>query len=486
MTVRTRFAPSPTGRLHLGNIRAAVFNWLFTRGRDGVFVLRLEDTDTERNVAGAEAELIADLHWLGMTWQEGPDVGGAHGPYRQSERAEIHAEAVAGLLETGAAFVCFCDEAGQGDGPGYHRYPGTCRALDPAEARGRVEGGAPHVVRFRAPERGEVEVEDAVRGAVRVAADEVDDFVLRRRDGRVTYNFAVVVDDVAMGITHVIRGAGHLSNTPRQALLFDALAATRPVFAHLPTVLDPEGGKLSKRRGATALAAYRAAGYPPEGIVNYLSLLGWSHPDELEIFTPDELAQAISLERVGASDTAYDPEKLRWVCAQHLARRPLADIVEGVRAYVDVERLALDEPKLVSLVEALRTRLAAYGDVVEHLSLVLPDDDTVAAGVAQLAEDVTEERVTSPAQVAASPAQVLGAVRAHLEALDDWVPDAIATAVRVGGKELGARGPALFHPARLATTGAETGPDLARILHVQGRETTLDRLKRAVRALERV
>ncbi len=465
MTVRTRFAPSPTGLLHLGNVRVAVFNWLFARRHGGRFVLRLEDTDTERNVEGSEEALMHDLRWLGAVWNEGPDVGGPYEPYRQSERGAHYEAAVGRLLEAGAAFRCFCDE-GVGDEGGWARYPGTCRALAPDEAERRAAAGDAHVVRFRAPDTGEVTAHDAVRGAITVQASEIDDFVLRRRDGRVTYNFAVVVDDVEMRISHVIRGAGHLSNTPKQALLFDALGATRPVFAHLPTVLDPAGGKLSKRAGAISVASYREQGYPPEALVNYLSLLGWSDPGGGEIFTPDELAERISLERVGASDTAYDPEKLRWVASQHLATRPLDDIIEGVRPYMDLRRYGLDESTLRSVVEALRTRIAAFGDVVGFMELVFPGDSHVAQGRRQLADHP-------------SSAAVLEAVEGRLVALEAWEPAAIDAAVRQGGKDAGAKGPALFHPVRLATTGEEAGPDLARILHAQGRARVLERLAQA-------
>lgn len=461
MTVRTRFAPSPTGSLHLGNVRTAVFNWLFTRHHEGVFVLRLEDTDVERNVEGAEQRLMEDLRWLGLEWDEGPDVGGSFGPYRQSERDAVYAAAVERLLASGAAFRCFCEEAERDEG--WARYPGTCRGLDAEDAARREEAGEACVVRFRAPREGDVAVEDAVRGEVSVPATEIDDFVLRRRDGRVTYNFAVVVDDVAMEISHVIRGAGHLSNTPRQALLFDALGEARPVFAHLPTVLSPEGGKLSKRTGAQSVASYRAAGYPPEAIVNYLSLLGWSDAEEREIFTPAELVRRISLDRVGASDTAYDPEKLRWVAAQHLAEWSLSDMVEGVRSYVDRDRYPLEGERLVSAVAAIRTRLSALEEVNEHLALVLPPPETVEEGRLRVAADPEAVRVAH-------------AVRDALEALPEWEPDAIDEVVRTAGKAVGARGPELFHPVRLATTGVERGPTLAWILHAQGRTKVLDRL----------
>ncbi len=250
LPVRTRFAPSPTGSLHLGNVRIAAFNWLFARRHGGRFVLRIEDTDVARNVAGAEAGILADLRWLGLEWDEGPDVGGPYAPYRQSERSGLYRDAAERLVAQGKAYRCWCGEADLaegrervGEGREVHRYAGRCRRLSDAERREREASGAPHVIRFAVPEGLEtIHVVDEVRGPISFPASDFDDFVIRRADGRVTYNFAVVVDDVAMEISHVIRGAGHLSNTPKQALLFDALGHGRPVFAHLPTVLGPEGG----------------------------------------------------------------------------------------------------------------------------------------------------------------------------------------------------------------------------------------------------
>lgn len=463
MSVRTRFAPSPTGLLHLGNVRVAVFNWLFARHHGGAFVLRLEDTDVERNQPGSEEALMEDLRWLGLAWDEGPDVGGRFAPYRQSQRSAVYEAALHRLLADGFAFRCFC---GEGEGDAWDRGPDPCRELRQSEAAHRALSGEPHVLRYAAPTEGEVTVEDAVRGAVTVAADEIDDFVLRRTDGRVTYNFGVVVDDLAMKITHVIRGAGHLSNTPRQALLFDALGGPRPVFAHLPTVLDPEGGKLSKRAGATSVASYREAGYLPAALVNYLSLLGWSDAEGEEILTPEELVERVSLERVGASDTAYDPDKLHWVAEQHMARLSLEDMIQGVRPYVDQARSGLDDAQLLSAVEALRTRLGAFGEIDQYLPLMRPDAQAAAKGREALAE--------RPEAV-----QVLAAVAAELEALEDWEPGALGAAVRAGGKAVGARGPALFHPVRLALTGEEHGPDLARIMHVLGRDEVMTRIRRA-------
>lgn len=481
MTVRTRFAPSPTGALHLGNVRAAVFNWLFARHHDGAFVLRLEDTDRERNVAGAEAALMADLRWLGLTWDEGPDIGGPHGPYRQSERGDRHAEAARVLVRQGRAYRCFCAEDAGGDvpadDPGYRRYDGRCRRIEPDEAARRSGAGEPHVVRLVTPDGGEVAAEDAVRGTVAVPAGDVDDFVLLRRDGRATYNFAVVVDDVAMEISHVIRGAGHLSNTPRQGLIYDALGAPRPVFAHLPQVLDPEGGKLSKRAGATSVAQYRADGHLPGALVNYLSLLGWSHPEGREILDIAELVRTVSLDRVGASDTAYDPEKLRWVGQQHLAALDLDRVVAGVAPFLAAAGPPVaewDAPVRRVAVAALRSRLGTFGEIRDHLHVFAP-----GAGV--LAE--ARGRIAGIDRAG----DVLRGLHRRLEDEDlQWTPEALKSAVREVGAEAGARGPALYHPVRLAVSGDESGPDLASVLYVVGRDEVRRRLSAALAELRAV
>lgn len=467
--VRTRFAPSPTGDLHLGNIRAAVFNWLFSRRHGGAFVLRLEDTDVERNVDGAEERLAADLRWLGLEWDEGPDIGGPHGPYRQSERGDAYAAAVERLTEAGHAFACFCDEIESED----RRYDGRCRQLGPDEVRDRLGAGEPHVVRFAGPREGTVVVEDVVRGAIEVPAADVDDFVLVRRDGRPTYNFAVVVDDIDMQISHVLRGSGHLSNTPKQALLFDAFAHPRPVFAHLAQVLSPSGGKLSKRAGAKPVREYRAEGYLPDAIVNYLSLLGWSDPDEREVLTPAELISVISLERLGASDTAYDPEKLRWVAGQHMARLDLEALTAGVSSYLKAEGAPYSEWEgavLGSAVEALKTRLSAFGDVVEHLHFFYPTPEARTAA-RRLMLDAETPGSSRALEIVAGLASALRAVDAA-----DWSPSAVKAAIRQAGGDIGAKGPALYTPLRLAVTAQDHGPDVARILHVIGRDEALARL----------
>src|SRR3954470_5621232 len=324
--MRVRFAPSPTGHLHVGNARTALFNWLLAHGKDGTFILRIEDTDIERSTKESEAGILEDLRWLGLDWEEGPDVGGMHGPYRQSERLHLYASYANELLSGGNAYYCFCSPAkldedrkadlAAGRPP---KYRGTCRTLSPDDARARIEAGERPVIRFSVPASGDVAFRDLVRGEVTFSNDVISDPVLVRSDGRPAYNFAVVVDDALMEITHVIRGEDHISNTPRQVLLYQSLGFTPPEFAHLSLVMGPDHTPLSKRHGATSVAEFRERGYLPEALMNYLALIGWSprsdggSSEDAELMPLDELARRFALEDVGHSAGVFDPEKLWWM-----------------------------------------------------------------------------------------------------------------------------------------------------------------------------
>lgn len=472
MTVRTRFAPSPTGSLHLGNVRAAVFNWLFARRHGGAFVVRIEDTDVERNVEGGEALILADLRWLGLDWDEGPGVEGPHAPYRQSQRGEVYARAVDTLLGQGRAYPCFCGEGGiesdvGKDGREVRHYLGRCRHLDRAQRAHRLAQGPAPVIRFAVPEGlDKVEIQDEVFGSISFPASDIDDFVIRRSDGRVTYNFAVVVDDVDMEITHVIRGVGHLSNTPKQALLFDALGRSRPTFAHLPTVLGPDGRKLSKREGAAAVSELRRHGYPADAVVNYLSLLGWSHPGGREVMSREELVAAVALDRVGRSDTQIDPEKLLWIASQHLAREDLASLAAHVSPFLDERRFPGARARWPEVVETLRTRLQTYGSINEHLPILFGGAERGDAARAALRGQ-------------ARAGAVLTAVADALEGVHPWEEVPLGAAVRSAGAHAGAKGSALFHPVRLALIGSETGPDVGKILAAIGPDEAAARLRNA-------
>lgn len=475
--VRTRFAPSPTGSLHVGNARTAVLNWLTARHHGGAFILRIEDTDAGRNVSGAEARLMADLQWLGLDWDEGPEPDGGErgdrGPYRQSERGAIYQRYARRLLDAGVAYRCFCDPgeldaqreraASEGSAPGY---PGTCRAVGADAAAERAGAGEPHVLRMATPTSGEVVVKDLIRGDVSFDAATLGDFVIVRSDGVPTYNFAVVVDDAEMAITHVIRGAGHLSNTPYQLLLYRALGVEPPTFAHTPTVLGEDRSKLSKRSGARPLQALAEEGVHPDAVLNYLSLLGWSSPSEEEVLSRDRLIDEVTLERVNAGDVVFDPEKMRWLSGQHIARMGLDALADAVRPHVTgtAYEPLLDE-RFPQVLEAVRSHLTAFREITHHLApFVGPGGDP--------------ETHPTPGS-----APVLRAVREELDGLADWTAARITAAIRTAGAAVGAKGKSLYVPVRHAVTGQDHGPPLGAVMAVQGRDAVLGHLDRAIAEL---
>ncbi len=467
-SVRTRFAPSPTGEMHVGNLRTAIFNYLFACRHGGAFVLRVEDTDAARNVEGSLERLLGGLRWAGLEWDEGPDVGGPFGPYLQSRREGRHRERALELRARGLAYDCYCSESEVAAARTRERSrpgcPGGCRERGVGGGSGGAPPGSPRPsLRFAVPDD-TIQVTDQIRGLITFYGRDIGDFIILREDGRPTYNFAVVADDADMEITHVIRGAGHLPNTPKQALLFDAMGAVRPVFAHLPTVLAPDGSKLSKRTGAPGVALLEADGYHPDGVLNYLSLLGWSPGDDREVMSPSEIAAALTLDRVGASNTVYDSGKLRWLSKEHIARMPLGALARAVAPYIDRARFPVDGLDLETVVDALRSRIHTFGEVNQALALLFPSGEAVRAAVAELASKPDEN------------ARLLGTVEQRLEALEAWTADGASRAVREAGRELGRGGRALFHPLRLALLGARQGPDLGKVIHALGRREVLARL----------
>src|SRR5216683_1601907 len=332
--MRLRFAPSPTGYLHVGNARTALFNWFLARGSDAAFVLRIEDTDAERSTTASEAAILRDLRWLGLDWDEGPDIGGPCGPYRQSERLHLYESYAKELLSAGQAYYCFCtpaqleaDRAADMAALRPVRYSGRCRQVAHADAEERIAAGERPAIRFLVPEHREVVFTDEVRGEVRFQTDVIGDPVIMRASGTPAYNFAVVVDDALMAITHVLRGEDHIPNTPRQLLLYEALGFPPPTFAHLSLVMGPDHAPLSKRHGATSVAEFRSKGYLPEALVNYLALIGWSPRgpaasrtagDDAELLPIEELARRFSLDRVLHSPGVFDEEKLAWANRHYL------------------------------------------------------------------------------------------------------------------------------------------------------------------------
>ncbi len=473
--VRTRFAPSPTGELHLGNARTAVLNWLYARHCGGAFVLRLEDTDVERNVAGGEVLILDALDWLGLDRDEGPDVGGPFGPYRQSERAERHRERALDLLRSGAAFRCFCtpeelerdraEAIAAGAPPGMDR---RCRVLDPDRAEARA-GREPAAIRLRV-DPGPVAYRDRLKGELTVDGADLGDMILLRADGRATYNFAVAVDDLDMEISHVIRGVGHLSNTPKQVLLYRAFDAEPPEFVHIPTVLAPGGGKLSKRAGARGVLRYRDEGYHPDAIVNYLSLLSWSAPDGREFLTRDDLIRAIDLDRIGSTDAELDPDKMRWLSGQHFRHEPPEALAARWADAPEVRELGLDTPSLVRAAEVFARRIQLLHDGVREVIAVFARPELDAEG---------------PRKALSAPDAGAAIATARAAWADcEWSPEPIKATLRAAAEASGLGGKALFQPIRIALTGALHGPDLAEIAYALGRDRTLERLARALASID--
>jgi glutamyl-tRNA synthetase len=475
--MRVRFAPSPTGHLHVGNARTAIFNWLLARGNGGVFILRVEDTDRARSTAESERAILEDLEWLGLTWDEGPQVGGERGPYRQSERLDLYKEHAARLLTSGQAYYCFCSEEqvkadraaalGAGEPP---KYSGRCRSLSPEEAARRRSRGEEAAVRFRVPEGGDVSFTDAVRGPVSFARPMIGDFVLLRSDGMPAYNFAVVVDDALMGVTDVVRGEDHISNTPRQVLLYEAFAFAPPRFAHLALVLGSDHTPLSKRHGATSVAEFRARGYLPEALVNYLALVGWSPGRDEELLPIDEMARRFRLDDVGLSAGVFDEAKLAWVNRHYMRLAGATRLARLTLPYLRAEGLAREPaPEALAYLESV---VAIASDSVDRLSevparlrflfsydagraLALPEVREVAAGdgargvIASLAGELARsERLVS---------------REAFRAVVDRIK-----------RETGFKARALFRPIRVALTGEVEGPELDLAVPAIDRGAALD------------
>ena len=471
MTVRTRFAPSPSGPLHLGNARTAVLNWAVARRHGGAFVLRIEDTDVQRDAGGAERAILEGLGWLGLDPDEGPDRGGEKGPYRQSERLPLYRSHAERLLERERAYPCFCTpeelearrEAARaaGDSPAYD---GRCRDLGAADReRLRAEGRTPSV-RFRVPS-GDVRFHDRVRGDMAFEGDAFGDFVILRSDGRPTYNFAVVVDDLLMRISHVIRGVGHLSNTPKQILLYDALEADPPEFAHVPLVLAPGGEPLSKRTGARSLEAYRREGYHPDAVVNYLSLLGWSSESGDEFLPVDRIVAEIDLDRIGTADTELDPEKMRWLSGRHIAAESPGRLADRLRPFLEAEGLELDDRERRAVAELARDRVQLLVRAAEEARAIFREPEPSAEAAAALAGP--------------EAAEVLAAAREAWRELPDWEREEVRDGLAAARDTAPVGGAAFYHPLRAALTGVVEGPDLADVAWILGRERTLERLDRA-------
>jgi len=459
--MRLRFAPSPTGQLHVGNARTALFNWLLAHGKDGTFILRIEDTDAERSTRQSETTILEDLRWLGLDWDEGPDVEGPHGPYRQSERLHLYASYANELIAGVHAYYCFCspqqldaerrDLLAAGKPP---RYGGTCRNLSRDETARRMEAGERPVIRFRVPEGVDVTFDDLVRGDVTFSSEVIGDPVIVRSDGRPAYNFAVVVDDALMEITHVIRGEDHISNTPRQLLMYQALGFTPPSFAHLSLVMGPDHTPLSKRHGATSVAEFRDRGYLPEALVNYLALIGWSPGGDEELLPVDELARRFNVEDVGHSAGVFDPEKLAWMNRHYMkAAAPGRLAAETARYFLRHGFIQQRTPEGMDYLASLLTMAVGSVDRLEEI----PDrvrfvfDYDAAAALARPEIDGVLHAPGAREVIAALADEIDGPL------LDRESFRAMANRVK---ERTGQKGKWLFHPIRVALTGEGGGPEL--------------------------
>lgn len=474
--VRTRIAPAPSGSLHVGNARTALYCWLFARSHSGVFILRVEDTDATRATEAADAGVMEDLRWLGLTWDEGPDVGGPHGPYRQSERLDRYGPVVADLLDRGRAYRCYCTQEeldqrrkearGRGRPPGYD---GRCRHLtEQEEARFRAEG-RPGAVRFLVPGQRTVTFDDLVRGAISTQTDQISDFVIQRSDGSPTYMLATSVDDALMKVTHVIRGDDLIAATPRQLLLREAMnVLDLPHFAHLPQLVDQRGRPLSKRFGDVSVRAYRDQGMVPEAMVNYLALLGWSYDDRTTIFSVDELIERFTLERVGRNPAAFDTAKLEWLNGHYIRAMSsprLARELEHICAAAGLEVGSVAARERLEAVAPLLAERIKRLDEAPPMIRFLFEEPVMDAG----ARDAL-----------AGQGDYLKEVIAVLEALGRWSSTEIEASLRSLASRRGLKPRRAFAPIRAATTGTLVSPPLFESLEILGRDPTLGRLRKVL------
>jgi glutamyl-tRNA synthetase len=481
MNVRVRFAPSPSGHLHVGGARTALFNYLLARSRAGTFVLRIEDTDASRSNDASVRAILDSLRWLGLRWDEGPGVGGGYGPYAQSQRRDLYLREANALLAGGLAYRCWCTQdeletrrrarTALGETPAYD---GRCRSRTDAD-RARFEAeGRPCALRFALPDAGEVGWDDLVRGRVSFQSAVLEDFVLLRSDGLPTYNFACVVDDHAMEITHVVRGDDHISNTPRQLLLYRAFGWAPPQFAHVPMILGSDGSRLSKRHGATSVEAFRELGILPEAMVNFLALLGWSFDGQRELFDLPELERVFALERVGSHPAVFNLEKLQWMNGQHLRRLP-----EAQRVALVVDFLATRGHDLSGHPPEWRTRLVrAIGDRMRTLA------DVEAHAAFVLEERVEMEEAAWNAMVAKPrTAEALEALAVKLGAVVRFDLEELEAATRGLAAERGMKAGELIGTARVALTGRGVSLGIFEVMALLGRDRTLERLTSAARRL---
>ncbi|MFC5559542.1 glutamate--tRNA ligase [Ureibacillus thermophilus] len=481
--VRVRYAPSPTGHLHIGGARTALFNYLFAKHYDGTFVVRIEDTDLERNIEGGEASQLDNLRWLGIIPDESPEIGGPYAPYRQTERLEIYKKHAEELLERGLAYKCFCTpeeleasrEAQRAKGVAAPVYDGKCRHLTKEEIAEKEAQGIPYTIRFKVPENVTYKFNDMVRGEVVFESKDIGDWVIMKANGIPTYNFAVVLDDHYMDITHVFRGEEHLSNTPKQMMIFDAFGWEYPEFGHLTIIVNENHKKLSKRDESIIqfVSQYKELGYLPEAMFNFFALLGWSPEGEEEIFTKEELIKIFDEKRLSKSPSMFDRNKLTWMNNQYIKKLSLEEVVELSlphlqKAGLFPEELNEEQKEWATKLISLYHNQMSYGaEIVELSSLFFKDE---------VEYDEEAKEVLAWEHVK----DVISAFKRQLEALETFDAPSIKASMKEVQKETGYKGKNLFMPIRVATTGQTHGPDLANTIELVGKEKVLARLEKFV------
>jgi len=467
--VRVRFAPSPTGPLHIGGARSALFNYLFAKQNGGDFIVRIEDTDLERSSRESEENIKNSLRWLGIEWNEGIDVGGDCGPYRQTERLDTYRAAVQRLLDEGKAYYCYCSQEEieaekeialqEGRMP---NYSGRCRNLTTEERLAKEAAGIKPVIRFKVDGDEPVALNDLVRGNVAFERQNIGDFVIVKSDGLPVYNFAVVVDDHTMNITHVLRGEEHLSNTPRQLVLYEALGWEPPLYGHISLILGKDRSKMSKRHGSVSVVAYKEEGYLPEALVNFLALLGWSPEGEEEILPFSRLLEEFSLEHVSKSPAVFDLDKLKWMNGQYLRALPAEELALLLQPYLadaglSGERLLLAAQMLASHIETLK-QARDFLPLFIGEEVQAPDDEALAI--------LKEETVS----------QVLDSFITGIELMPEFNAAGVKGLLKKVRKETGLSGAKVFMPVRIALTGCQHGPELDKLAELMGKEVLLVRL----------
>jgi nondiscriminating glutamyl-tRNA synthetase len=480
--VRVRYAPSPTGHLHIGNARTALFNYLFARNQNGKFIIRIEDTDKKRNIEGGEKSQLKYLKWLGIDWDESIDVGGEYGPYRQSERTEIYQKYTNELLKKGVAYKCYCTEeeleqereqqSAQGQTP---RYSGKCRHLTEEQRAELEKEGRQPSIRFAVQSDRVYTFNDMVKGELSFEANGIGDFVIVKKDGTPTYNYAVAVDDHLMEMTHVLRGDDHISNTPKQLMIYEAFGWEPPVFGHMTLIVNESRKKLSKRDESIIqfIEQYADLGYLPEALFNFIALLGWSPVGEEEIFSKEELIKIFDADRLSKSPALFDTQKLRWMNNQYMKQLELDRLVELslphlIKAGKVEENMDEEKMQWVRDLISLHQEKMSYGaEIVELTELFFKQEIEYNR---EAREVLAEEQVP----------EVLKAFAEELKASDDFSADAIKAATKAVQKATGQKGKKLFMPIRVATTGQTHGPDLPQTIHLLGKETVLARLERVI------